>query len=968
MKLPIVIAVVPTGCITHIITSPPRFHTFKRSVLARIHLAAIKLAVALVCVGLGILVVASVVGILPVGDETLQARRGRLVDAVVQLTVDDVTTAGWTGINRRLQRLVDADDTLLSIGVRSKWGQLHAGTRRHDDIWTAGRQTTDQTKRSPGPTSDDTLQPIVVGLTVANANWGQIEFAFAASPAAAQIWYATPLARLLIFYGLIGTIIYAILVIRILGVFKQTQVVPDHVKGALDTLAEGLLLLDGRSRIVFANQAFADSVRSTATRLQGLPVDELTWRPHRGDDNDADSVADVDAVADPPTGDEDPPTGDDDPPTGDDDPTQATWPWREALSSGKQQTGSMLQLSDDQRDPVVFSINATPLQQGQSAGEPSNANRSAEHSGGVLVTFRDVTLEQRHKNELREMLRLLSDSRDEIEQKNQRLEILATRDSLTGCLNRRAFFEKFDAVWADSIDRHLKLSALMIDIDHFKSVNDTYGHHIGDEVLRAVASVLRERHEDDGIVCRYGGEEFCVLLPGADVERAAALAEQTRIAITKLVFDEPAELRLTASLGISELRFDPADPQGLINQADACLYVAKREGRNRVIVYHPAMASEVTEEDTTVGLDEAYRLPTIAITALTRALSHRDPAMARHCRAVANRALHLGGSALDQSSRYMLEIASLLHRIDRLADDRAGGEWFDAGAAGFSPAVLRQIISSLGNVYLSRVIDDYLEIIDPNLLDADRSEGSSDGPAAARTAESGYLAVASLYQQQPGRSPIRYRRVLDQIGAKLPPVVLATVQPLAAQMDGKSPNDNIPAGEISADRMSIDNAPVERVQLDNAQLDNGQLDNAQPDGPTGVSTEGEPSDDSPEFNVARGVMQLQQHMTETIAAGLSDLQRAVTLRDVELLDSSLSRLDRFSVDSNLTAIHDSVTAIHQMMDSIGESSLLQLCHQNRWQEVSGHLGPLQRTCRDVQSDLLAFSMEASQNSTPPRHQ
>ncbi len=107
---------------------------------------------------------------------------------------------------------------------------------------------------------------------------------------------------------------------------------------------------------------------------------------------------------------------------------------------------------------------------------------------------------------------------------------------------------------------------------------------------REVGATLHRLHRDTHLVCRYGGEEFCVLLPGYTLEDAAEAAEKIRLAIMDIRLEEPAELRLTASLGVTELQFGATDPQGMINQADTCLYIAKRQGRNQVVCYDPSMA------------------------------------------------------------------------------------------------------------------------------------------------------------------------------------------------------------------------------------------------------------------------------------------------------------------------------------------------------------------------------------------
>ena len=272
------------------------------------------------------------------------------------------------------------------------------------------------------------------------------------------------------------------------------------------------------------------------------------------------------------------------------------------------------------------------------------------------------------------MLMMLRVSKDEIQQKNQELEVLATRDALTGCLNRRAFFQQMETLFTECQAKERHLSCFMVDVDHFKSVNDTYGHHTGDEVLRRVSAVLRELHEDKHIVCRYGGEEFCVVLPDADLNTAVEEAERTRLAIMDVRLTDPASLRLTASLGVSELQFAPEDTQGLINQADECLYVAKRGGRNQVVAYDPeaiaaaqALPEVIEPEDKAPTTEQGLvRLPFDVVTALLSALAYRDKATAEHSRRVADFCVTAARGLLDQRETYVLEIAGLLHDIGKI--------------------------------------------------------------------------------------------------------------------------------------------------------------------------------------------------------------------------------------------------------------------------------------------------------------
>jgi diguanylate cyclase (GGDEF)-like protein len=133
----------------------------------------------------------------------------------------------------------------------------------------------------------------------------------------------------------------------------------------------------------------------------------------------------------------------------------------------------------------------------------------------------------------------------------------------------------------------------MVDIDKFKSVNDTYGHQMGDHVLAAVAGVIRDLSRDVDAPARYGGEEMAVILPGTDAEGAIQLAERMREAIEALRVPKIGEggvLQVTASFGAGSVPESASDKDGLIAAADAALYRAKEGGRNRVEAAEPLVA------------------------------------------------------------------------------------------------------------------------------------------------------------------------------------------------------------------------------------------------------------------------------------------------------------------------------------------------------------------------------------------
>ena len=176
----------------------------------------------------------------------------------------------------------------------------------------------------------------------------------------------------------------------------------------------------------------------------------------------------------------------------------------------------------------------------------------------------------------------------ELRSANRRLHEFSLRDGLTGVHNRRYLDETLAHAISQARERHAPIALVMLDIDHFKQVNDNYGHLAGDDCLRAVADVLRQQvREGDDFVARYGGEEFVVLLPGATKEQAARRAELLRTEIAALCIEGHGEtIKLTVSLGLASLDGQNirSGPDNLIRAADAALYRAKREGRNRLVI------------------------------------------------------------------------------------------------------------------------------------------------------------------------------------------------------------------------------------------------------------------------------------------------------------------------------------------------------------------------------------------------
>ncbi len=185
----------------------------------------------------------------------------------------------------------------------------------------------------------------------------------------------------------------------------------------------------------------------------------------------------------------------------------------------------------------------------------------------------------------------LEEERARVRSELVRARELALQDELTGLANRRALEQMLVGEVTRSLRHGHPLSILMVDVDHFKVINDTYGHRAGDEVLRELARLLVEKLRSIDQAARYGGEEFFVLMPETPVAEAYRVAERVRCAVEAHTFvvdpeddEPPIPLRIAVSLGAAGLPESASTLEGLVEVADRALYDAKRQGRNRVVV------------------------------------------------------------------------------------------------------------------------------------------------------------------------------------------------------------------------------------------------------------------------------------------------------------------------------------------------------------------------------------------------
>jgi diguanylate cyclase (GGDEF)-like protein/PAS domain S-box-containing protein len=487
-----------------------------------------KITIALVLITASILLVGDMLGLMPnVYKASLEARKKFVESLAVQLSYT-AEKADYDTISVTMQSIVDRNEDVLSAALRrDSDDKLIAESGNHLRHWVQP--------------DGDSSTPIHAQVPIfqGDRRWGTVEVSFSPiAPKSLLGFMQQPFVRLMLFVAISGFVGYLLLLKRTLRQLDPTQVIPGRVQAALDVLAEGVLIIDTNEQIVLANHAFSHIADLQPADLLGRQISEIDWNHPEASGADA------------------------------------VFPWTLSLEDGRSHTGIPLTLSPDDEQVLTFAVNCAPI-------TDDRGNKR-----GVMVTFDDVTELEKKNEELESAKTSLQESLQEIGRKNKELEVLARDDPLTGCLNRRSFFERFRKEFNSARLREQKLACIMCDIDFFKAINDNYGHAVGDTVIRRVADALKSVVRKHDMIGRYGGEEFCIILHETDAAGATAKAEHLRALIQQLRFTEDEatqDMSLTASFGVSDMSFGSEEPTELVDQADKALYDAKETGRNRVI-------------------------------------------------------------------------------------------------------------------------------------------------------------------------------------------------------------------------------------------------------------------------------------------------------------------------------------------------------------------------------------------------
>ena len=485
----------------------------------------LQISTGLLLLTLSLILVGYSFGLLPNEEKTALETRARISESLAVQLASMASRNDEAAIKDTIASVVGRHD-VLSVGIRKPDGSIVVASDDHARLW-----------QEP---ADGKSTPTYVQVPLMNADvpQGKIEFVFQPLPYGTNP-FGLP-AGLLGFIGFIGVAgfgaYYAVLR-RALRELDPSRAIPERVKAAFDALAEGVLIMDEREYILLANDAFVKKIHADTGRLYGTRTSKLPWM----------ELSTVGAPAE--------------------------LPWQHALRSAAPVLGIPMVIRGPTGAVHQLMVNSTPIVDGKGVVR------------GAIATFDDVTELHQTNERLNSTIEQLHLSQAKISEQNKELLILASSDPLTGCLNRRTFFAKAEAALGEAREQGRPLSFLMLDVDHFKAINDRFGHVVGDKVLMGLVALLKTICGDAHLVGRYGGEEFCIATRDLGADEAKTLAEDIRLAVAGVTNWLPNGESSTLSIGIASLGESSSEIADLVKHADEALYAAKSTGRNRSIVW-----------------------------------------------------------------------------------------------------------------------------------------------------------------------------------------------------------------------------------------------------------------------------------------------------------------------------------------------------------------------------------------------
>lgn len=468
--------------------------------------------------------------ILPTREHQQIQTRTQVANVLAGQLTAGHATGDYSDARPVFEQMLSSVPELYSIGVRKRGEGLVNASAAH-----AGALA--QAKAGEGG-----LRLVVVPLLTKQGNWGDIEFIFKSGSSGALLDYLRdPSVLIILLFLTIGPIGVYLYLRKALEHLDPSQAVPQRVRKAFDTLTDAVLILDTKGRIMLANDAFKKLDTGNRRRVENTHIGRVGWMVRANQVEGA----------------------------------EVEMPWDVVMRTSETILGKNLhvQLFDGRQRELTMNCSAI--------------SDGTDMARGCLITLDDVTSLTEANLMLMHSVAELEISAEKIRVQNDELQKHAHYDHLTGCINRRAFFDRGEPLFAKMLGNGGNLSCIMGDIDFFKSFNDRYGHAVGDLVIQQTAAAMGRALRSNDLLCRYGGEEFCILLVDADEDTAIEIAERIRAIIENEAgpgVRHETPLRVTASLGLATLgrEVKVESLTQFIDLADQALYVAKKSGRNRV--------------------------------------------------------------------------------------------------------------------------------------------------------------------------------------------------------------------------------------------------------------------------------------------------------------------------------------------------------------------------------------------------
>ena len=490
---------------------------------------AIRLSIGLIILVISILLLAQALG-LTSGTEKQQYEIRKQIAETLAAQINLAVSRGDDGLIRDLMSTaIERNADMRSAAIRKTDGEVLIETPNHEEFWKGAEAKVSTPTHMRFPL-------IINSVTRANT---EITFKVLSSETH-PLFHIPTFVVLIIFVAISGFVGFWLYIRRVLKHLDPSAVVPARVRNALNILAEGVLILDKREHIVLSNTSILENLNKSEQNLVGKKASSLGWQLI-------------------------------------DDKNNKELPWLTALNSNIKQVNIRLALPIAEQTTKIFRVNAVPILDAKGSSQ------------GTIAVFDDITELEEKRQQLEDMVKELAKSRAAIESQNKELTFLATRDPLTNCFNRRALYEYLGGKTAGSLKPNTDYACIMADIDNFKRVNDTHGHGVGDDVIKAMANTIKEVVREKDIVARMGGEEFCIILPNTSLEVARGIAERCR---EKIWSKTTSGVRVTASFGVTSITLGAKDSAAIIHQADEALYASKEGGRNRVTSWSTDIASK----------------------------------------------------------------------------------------------------------------------------------------------------------------------------------------------------------------------------------------------------------------------------------------------------------------------------------------------------------------------------------------